>query len=241
MSDHLSVGVQTWGSAILLGREMALRPADFGLVCTVHGRPVRVLELGAGTGLLSILCRKLLDLQGAISALPADASSSVDSKGLVVATDFLASVLSNLKICVDLNFPPYVGKATGQVVESGTDKTPESGIHIAKLDWTTFPSFMRARQIASSDAAHYVVEGDDHADKEQMARFVDQPFDLVLASDCVYDGTHAAMLREVAGWVLRLPDPSIEGDMGGTFVGAHSYRLSHSYKQLTRHSISYRL
>lgn len=31
MGDHLSVGVQTWGSAILLGRQIALHPSDYGL------------------------------------------------------------------------------------------------------------------------------------------------------------------------------------------------------------------
>lgn len=233
MSDHLSVGVQTWGSAILLGREMALRPSDFGLSNTPHARPVRVLELGAGTGLLSILCRKLLDLEHASASSPTRSSSHSGtwngaSPGLVVATDFLPSVLDNLKICVDLNFPPVVAGDLG--VESGTDKTPTSGIHIAKLDWTTFPSWA-ARRAAATAAAAPTSAGvhsdqsssgglgnDDDRATEQTSRFMDEPFDLVLASDCVYDETHAAMLRQVAGWVLRLPDPNIQGDVGGTFV-----------------------
>ncbi|ORY24571.1 hypothetical protein BCR39DRAFT_546528 [Naematelia encephala] len=191
MADHLSVGVQTWGSAILLGRQMALRPTDFGLF--VDGpKGVRILELGAGTGLLSILCRKILDLH----------SYGIDeeqdtARGLVVATDFHPDVLANLKICVDLNFPPLVT----ETIESSTDTSPVSGIHIAKLDWTSFPAFM-----------------ENGAGEEEMERFVHEPFDLVLASDCVYDPTHAEMLRQVAGWVLRLPDPNIKGDMGGTMV-----------------------
>jgi predicted nicotinamide N-methyase len=233
MSDHLSVGVQTWGSAILLGREMALRPSDFGLSNTPHGRPVRVLELGAGTGLLSILCRKLLDLENASASSPSRSPSHSGmwngaSPGLVVATDFLPSVLDNLKICVDLNFPPVVAGDLG--VESGTDKTPTSGIHIAKLDWTTFPSWAARRATATSAGVHSdqpsvgVLGTDENSTAEQTSRFMDEPFDLVLASDCVYDETHAAMLRQVAGWVLRLPDPNIQGDVGGTFV-SHTFRL----------------
>ncbi|OWZ66812.1 hypothetical protein AYX15_01987 [Cryptococcus neoformans] len=190
MGDHLSVGVQTWGSAILLGRQIALHPSDYGLFPpTKVNRGVRVLELGAGTGLLSILCRKLLDL---------NAIASNTHSGLVVATDFLPSVLDNLKICVDLNFPPAL---TSNGIESTTDITRNEGIHIAKLDWTTFPAFMaRGGQ----------------GDEEQIGLFArDGTFDLVLASDCVYDETHAKLLREVAAWVLRLPEG--ENDQGGTF------------------------
>ncbi|EJT51873.1 hypothetical protein A1Q1_06870 [Trichosporon asahii var. asahii CBS 2479] len=204
MSDHISVGVQTWGSAILLGREMSLRPADFGLFprpgqTYPHGGGTRVLELGAGTGLLSILCRKLLDLHAATNALntssseprtPQTASTltpTTADAGLVVATDFHPDVLANLRVCVDLNAPP---RLPGQ--EAGP------GIEIAKLDWTTFPGYM-----ASGGK-----EGE-----EELAPWLDTPFDLVLASDCVYDPTHAQMLRDVAGWVLRLPEGE---DQGGT-------------------------
>lgn len=198
MSDHLSVGVQTWGSAILLGRQIALHPSDYGLFPPSEvNRGVRVLELGAGTGLLSILCRKLLDL----NAIASDTHS-----GLVVATDFLPSVLDNLKICVDLNFPPAL---TSNGIESVTDIARNEGIHIAKLDWTTFPAFM--------------AKG-GQGDEEQMGVFArDGTFDLVLASDCVYDETHAKLLREVAAWVLRLPEG--ENDQGGTFV-SYLYRKS---------------
>lgn len=207
MSDHISVGVQTWGSAILLGREMSLRPADFGLFPRPgqrypHGGGTRVLELGAGTGLLSILCRKLLDLHAAAGALaPTSASASapasapvtsVADAGLVVATDFHPDVLANLRVCVDLNAPPRLpGPDAG-------DAGP--GIEIAKLDWTTFPAYM----------AGGGKDGD-----EELAPWLGTPFDLVLASDCVYDPTHAQMLRDVAGWVLRLPDP-VAADAGGT-------------------------
>lgn len=206
MGDHLSVGVQTWGSAILLGREMALRPERFGLGLIGRKRGVRVLELGAGTGLLSILCRKILDVQALSRADGADEGSE---SGLVVATDFLTSVLDNLRVCVDLNFPPSIDSPNPS---SALD--PSSGIHIAKLDWTTFPAF--ASQPISERLANPA---------EEMARFMDEPFDLVLASDCVYDPTHAEMLRQVAGWVLRLPDPEVEGDQGGTFVSRPNWGI----------------
>ncbi|KAL1408706.1 hypothetical protein Q8F55_005519 [Vanrija albida] len=210
MSDHISVGVQTWGSAILLGREMALRPADFGLFPQndepyPHGGGVRVLELGAGTGLLSILCRKLLDLR-AVRDGAASLSSSPDKAqptdaGLVVATDFHPDVLANLRICVDLNAPPRV---------PGAPALP--AIEIAKLDWTTFPAYMAAQ------AGQGAFDGEE----EELARHTHTPFDLVLASDCVYDPTHAAMLRAVASWVLCPP----EGVAGGGGAGGTMHLLS---------------
>jgi len=172
---------------------MAKYPDQFGLFDTYGSEGIRMLELGAGTGLLSILCRKLLDLKSAT-----DSSSSPrtpnhreqeggQGKGLIVATDFLPEVIDNLKTCVNLNF-------------SG-----ETGIEIAKLDWTTFPTYMASRNAG----------GERGNEEEETSQFMDKPFDLVLASDCVYDETHARMLREVVSWTLRLPE---DGDDGGTFV-----------------------
>ncbi|KAK4685398.1 hypothetical protein P7C73_g4751, partial [Tremellales sp. Uapishka_1] len=176
MSDHLSVGVQTWGSAILLGREIALRPEAYGLVPRC-----RVLELGAGTGLLAILCRKLMDLFPSQDEVHGEGSGGEGDGGVVLATDFLDSVLDNLQVCVDLNFP---SGSNGQ----------DDGVEILKLDWTDFPS-------------------ETHTLRER--EMLQIPFDLVIASDCVYDPTHAELLRRVVGRVLRLPTG---GDQGGTFV-----------------------
>jgi predicted nicotinamide N-methyase len=196
MANHLSVGVQTWGSAILLGRRMAKYPDQFGLFNSYGSEGIRILELGAGTGLLSILCRKLLDLKAATDSHSSPRTPNHreheegKGKGLIVATDFLPEVIDNLKTCVNLNFP-----------------SSETGIEIAKLDWTTFPNYMASR--SAGDRQEKEEEG------EETSQFMDKPFDLVLASDCVYDETHARMLREVVSWTLRLPE---DGDEGGTFV-----------------------
>lgn len=83
--DHTAVGVQSWGASIVLGRMLARSPESFGL-STAAAQPLRVLELGAGTGLLGMLIAKLC---------PA---------ATVVATDYHPRVLENLNRNVELNF-----------------------------------------------------------------------------------------------------------------------------------------
>lgn len=192
---------------------MAKHPDYFSLFDKSRRKEgIRLLELGAGTGLLSILCRKLLDIKSSSE------QRGGEENGLIVATDFLPEVLANLRTCVDLNFPSEL---------TSTDSGKGSGIHIAKLDWTTFPAYMQAR---SSRKAGLNGDGREHGqedgtgngtgEEEETSRFMDEPFDLVLASDCVYDTTHARMLREVASWTLRLPGKHNPEDRGGVFVSS---------------------
>lgn len=82
-SDHTSVGLQSWGSAIIFAERLCANPASFGLTAT---HPLRVLELGAGTGLLSIAVAKLLP------------------RATVVATDYHPAILANLAANLRTNF-----------------------------------------------------------------------------------------------------------------------------------------
>jgi SAM-dependent methyltransferase len=91
--DHTSVGLQSWGSSIRLGERLCAAPAEFSLATSRAGKPkpLRILELGAGTGLLSILAAKILGDQ--------------DPFPVIVATDYHPDVLENLKMNVTANFP----------------------------------------------------------------------------------------------------------------------------------------
>ncbi|ESK94188.1 s-adenosylmethionine-dependent methyltransferase [Moniliophthora roreri MCA 2997] len=95
--DHTSVGLQSWASSIVLAEKMCLTPSNFSLVGGL--KPLRVLELGAGTGLLSIAAAKILRRQ----------SKSQDASHLqgdqVFATDYHPAVLDNLSVNVKTNFP----------------------------------------------------------------------------------------------------------------------------------------
>lgn len=81
--DHTCVGLQSWASSIVLATRLCADPAAFGLAV---GHP-RILELGAGTGLLSIVAKKLLPA--------AD----------IFATDYHPDVLANCVRNMDTNFP----------------------------------------------------------------------------------------------------------------------------------------
>ncbi|KAJ7500654.1 putative methyltransferase-domain-containing protein [Mycena galericulata] len=87
--DIASVGAQTWGGACVLAEIIAAQPEEFGLV--VEERPLRVLELGAGTGLVGLLMAKAAERLG----IPTS----------IICTDFYPSVLQNLAANISTNFP----------------------------------------------------------------------------------------------------------------------------------------
>ena len=112
--DYGSVGAQTWGSACLLAEMLVEDTGTFGLrisPCVPH---LRVLELGAGTGLVSVTLGKLLG---------SDAS--------VIATDFHPSVLANLQSNVAANF-------------TSADTASPSPVSAHFLDWAKFPALVEA-------------------------------------------------------------------------------------------------
>ncbi|KAH9943964.1 putative methyltransferase-domain-containing protein [Amylocystis lapponica] len=99
--DFTSVGAQTWHSACLLADILAAAPHDFGLALD----RVRVLELGAGTGLVSLTAAQLLDARR--------------QRATVVATDVHPAVLANLARNAAANAPTH----------------PAVSVHIHALDW----------------------------------------------------------------------------------------------------------
>jgi protein-lysine N-methyltransferase EEF2KMT len=87
-TDHTSVGLQSWASSIILAERICWEPSSFRFDL-LHRPGVRILELGAGTGLLSIVASRLLP------------------SAEIIATDYHTDVLANLRSNVSAN-------ATGQ-------------------------------------------------------------------------------------------------------------------------------
>lgn len=88
--DHLDVGLQTWGASIVLCQMMCHDAAAFGLGRAALGGHPRVVELGAGTGLVSLVLGQLLPRLGVECPV-------------VVATDYHPAVIANLRENIALN------------------------------------------------------------------------------------------------------------------------------------------
>lgn len=115
-TDHSSVGLQSWASSIIFARMLCHDPGSFGLK-TTSARTLRVLELGAGTGLLAIATAKILAGYRHWHSFTPE----------VVATDYHPDVLSNLCQNVKANFPAV--------------RDSDVAINVAKFDWE-HPSFV---------------------------------------------------------------------------------------------------
>lgn len=90
--DHEGVGLQTWGSATVLANCICAQPEEY-LPISSDNRTFKLLELGAGTGLLSIVVTKLL------------CNMIARCKTFeVVASDFHPEVLENLRRNTIRNF-----------------------------------------------------------------------------------------------------------------------------------------
>ncbi|RMJ08440.1 hypothetical protein CDV36_011948 [Fusarium kuroshium] len=107
-TDYQDVGLQSWGASIVFSEIMCASPTRFGLQDIPSTSDTRIIELGAGTGLVSLALGKLLP------------SLSVgDSK--IIATDYHPAVLDNLQSNIALNYP----------------KDDPSSISAFPLDWAS--------------------------------------------------------------------------------------------------------
>ncbi|GAA6027686.1 hypothetical protein JCM8097_007982 [Rhodosporidiobolus ruineniae] len=197
--DPTSVGLQSWGSSIILARMIALDPHAFGL-----GLPgQRVLELGAGTGLLSLVWKGMSERLGA----PAT----------VFATDYHDGVLENLKRNVISN-SASISPATSPSASPGLHPiNPSNGLHSSlpsldsslsslpvqahKLDWSavhssrTFSAALNPRNPIPTS----------------MPPPFDKPFHSLLAADVVYGPTHALWLKScVEQFLIKPDDPALK-------------------------------
>ncbi|KAK7036443.1 hypothetical protein VNI00_011640 [Paramarasmius palmivorus] len=143
-ADFRSVGAQTWGGACVLAEEIVKTPWIFfpGLAAGANSRQpnsstrrFRVLELGAGTGLVSLVTTKLVHgIMRPESGDDLNRRSGVE----IIATDYYPSVLQNLAANMEANF-------------AGTDTlrcNAESPVILSTcpLDWEAFPDPSQATQ-----------------------------------------------------------------------------------------------
>ncbi|KAF2033094.1 hypothetical protein EK21DRAFT_59189 [Setomelanomma holmii] len=132
-TDHTDVGLQSWGASIVLSDMMCARPARFGLTSQSLPEDAKIIELGAGTGLVSLTLAKLLPR---FDVLNAD----------IAATDYHPAVLENCKMNIASNFPTATNK---------------KAVHTMLLDWSQPHSTLKAT--ADMLIASDVVYAPEHA------------------------------------------------------------------------------
>ncbi|KAL7929256.1 putative methyltransferase domain-containing protein [Trichoderma chlorosporum] len=104
--DHTDVGLQTWGASIAFSQMFCNMPMEFLLTKRALDSSTRIVELGAGTGLVSLVLASLLpSLTGSVPS--------------IVATDYHPTVLKNLE-----------KNATSHYKEGST-----AMVQVAHLDW----------------------------------------------------------------------------------------------------------
>ncbi|KAI0360910.1 hypothetical protein OH77DRAFT_1418956 [Trametes cingulata] len=148
-----TVGAHTWGSACLLAEMIVEDPDRFGLSVEVVSRGPRILELGAGTGLVSLAVAKLL------SATPTQAGHPCE-RPLVVATDYHPAVLDNLTRNISAN------------ALSGADSSVPISAH--PLDWSTYSTEGITRPVTESpfDVPFDIIFGADIIYEPTHARWI---------------------------------------------------------------------
>ncbi|KAI0835872.1 hypothetical protein F5Y06DRAFT_120798 [Hypoxylon sp. FL0890] len=88
-TDHTDVGLQSWGASIVFSDMICASPARFGLTRATLGSSPRIVELGAGTGLVSLVLAKALPRLDVTEAS-------------LIATDYHSAVLANLQSNIKL-------------------------------------------------------------------------------------------------------------------------------------------
>ncbi|KAH7080092.1 S-adenosyl-L-methionine-dependent methyltransferase [Paraphoma chrysanthemicola] len=132
-TDHTDVGLQSWGASIVLSSMMCANPEQFGLTSQLLGEEAKVIELGAGTGLVSLTLARFLPESGA--------------KGLdIAATDYHPAVLDNCQANIATNFP---------------ENSNRQHVRTMLLDWSQPPADLHAT--ADMLIASDVVYAPEHA------------------------------------------------------------------------------
>ncbi|EST06042.1 Nicotinamide N-methyltransferase-like protein [Kalmanozyma brasiliensis GHG001] len=188
---HDSLGTHTWGAAPLLSQ--LLLPLEAS-----NGRDLRILELGAGTGLVGL----------ALASWSRRYRSHHRTQ--VVCTDYHPTVLENLAHNISLN--GWSSLASRPSVTTSDSSAPVSVVSRC-LDWQSVHRELctqetsQARDLTSQTLPSHLTTTNeaDWASRLDVESHTGS-FDILVAADCVYDPVHPLWIRSVAEKLLRRPD-----------------------------------
>ncbi|KAJ3766014.1 hypothetical protein FB446DRAFT_654422 [Lentinula raphanica] len=203
-ADHTCVGLQSWASSVVLSERMCEDPVRF--LGGVGSTGLRVLELGAGTGLLSIVVAKILSSSGSSPS----SSSSVSPLGAaasIFATDYHPEVLCNLRDNISTNFPSPSSSSSNPSSFSLSLPLPTISIH--QLDWE-HPDYS-----APLDEPFDLILGADVIYHPEHARWIKACVERLLARGGIFwlmmalriGGRHEGMFHTVED---IFPDPDAD-------------------------------
>lgn len=199
--DHTAVGLQSWASAIVLAKRMCANPGHYLLpnnldISTAHfsrepprSSKMRVLELGAGTGLLSIVAAKLY--------------RELRYPAHVKATDYHPMVLENLIRNVRSNFGSDACLSSDTNWMEGLE---EVNVDVEKLDWSSSPEVIEGEKydiVLAADViydprhAHWIYDCVMKTLKKPMSRIGGRSGVFWLAMPLRSTGRHEGMERTV--------------------------------------------
>ncbi|KAH6901101.1 hypothetical protein BKA70DRAFT_1158905 [Coprinopsis sp. MPI-PUGE-AT-0042] len=193
--DYGSVGAQTWGGACVMAEMVVEDPARFGLIPLretsspqMKKRPFRILELGAGTGLVSL----------AIASFHRALFSHDRGYGgrdvEIVATDYYPSVLENLEVNLKSNgFGPAADELNAVASTSNHPSSTTSNVSLTScsLDWSTF-SPPSSSPLPTPPSLSNLTP-------------LHEPFDMAFGADIVYEEQHAVWIKGCLKKLLRKP------------------------------------
>ncbi|KAH6901095.1 hypothetical protein BKA70DRAFT_1436984 [Coprinopsis sp. MPI-PUGE-AT-0042] len=193
--DYGTVGAQTWGWACVMAEMVVEDSARFGLlpldanhhlvegVCE-RQKPFRILELRAGTGLVSLAIASFY--QALLSRDPCTNQLRCRRRDMeIVATDYYPSVLENLEVNLKSNGFGSAPDETNAVASTSIHSSNTVPSSRSSLDWSTFSSPQLPPPLASSTGSP-----------------LDEPFDMAFGADIeVYEKQHAVWIK---AWLKKL-------------------------------------
>ncbi|KAE8215924.1 hypothetical protein CF327_g848 [Tilletia walkeri] len=211
-----ALGGRTWGAAPLLLQHLLNDEATRrSLSLDSHslerrGRPLRILEIGAGTGLIG------LGLAVAMGQRLSEGQDCIEDSVnlLLVLTDHHPTVLSNLVTNVALN-----GIKTGD------------SVHVRRLDWQAIYDAEAGEKTSStysSKAQTLPSESESSMDSTWLEPLPleEGSVDILIAADCVYDTLHPTWIRAVAEKYLRRPSANATDSEGQRQSGGIMHMIS---------------